>query len=666
MSRPLLKYLSIAILIATYGSTILDLVHFEKILSVFWIFSLVLILLAVICHKDKEWHKKVHPIDLISTIYVIVRFGEKYRLRFLFRPSSDYWTNRSLAFCKITENVVYVMGAALIIAVILNAVTSSYGWGLTRIAKSVYYRVYYSVLYRALRNKLCFRYFKHVATKKNALTVAECELFRKAVERRREYFKAKVISKFYYPIVFRKHAEKKSFMPKWLYNISLVPGDKISLSCSELVPKSRMTEFLVNLTGSNLAIINNSGKRFLRDYYNDDYSREAITSHNKEINEFLSDKNTKKNSVEFHDGCFYRWGSAGTIPIINWRGEKWIAFVYRDIYPKGWNLPLGASECELEKGRPGITAIREMLEELIVVKDNDIREYDTSGQKGFPKRKELYHPLLNSIEGETNFRATKRRFYAKQKEIIDHTCQIEFGEEENSGDKSLECTDWRTTMRIKVNEDNRKVILPKNVSTNCMITVDNFEQGIECVKPVTFTMEDKNVLRMGEVDLLKETWINNPVILIKYSVLQKYFGESAEFQELLDGDTLYSRDDENFGEGLCLKDILNNPDNYHLFGVNMKDREKYQQFLDEELAKFKTRLGREYKQFHAQKMYLSNFVVRNKNFFKTQDGSKKTVIADMGQETNNPAHYLCPAAWKSCYYLFRDIYKGEELQAIGE
>lgn len=665
MSRPVLKYASFVIVVVTYGSTILDIVHFEQLGSLFWISSLVLLLLGVICHKDKEWHKKVHPIDLISTIYVILRFREKYRLRFLFRPSTDYWTERSLAFCRFTEAVVYFLGAALVIAVILNAVTSSYGWGLTRIAKSVCYRVYYSFLYRALRNKLCFRYFKHVVLKKKMLTVAECELFRQAVETRPEYIKDKFFEKSYYPIVFRKHAEKKSFMPKWLYNISLVPGDKIKLSCSNPKEKSRKAEFLVNLTGSNLAIINNSGKRFLRDYYKHKNSREAITSHNKEINEFLSDRNTEKDSVEFYDGCFYRWGSAGTLPIINWRNEKWIAFVYRDIYPKGWNLPLGASECELEKGRPGITAIREMLEELIVVKDSNIREYDTSGQKGFPKRKELYHPLLNSIEGETNFRATKRRFYAKQKEIIDHTCQIEFGDEENSGDNSLECTDWRTTMRIRVNEDNRKVILPKNVSTNCMITVDNFEQGIECVKPVTFTMEDKNVLRMGEVDLLKETWINNPVILIKYSALEQYFGKSAEFQQLLDGGTLYSQNDEDFGEGLCMKSILNDPKNYHLFGVDMKDRDKYQKFLAEEIKKFKTTIGREYKQFQAQNMYLSNFVQRNKEYFGTQDG-KKTIIADLGQEAENPAHYLCPAAWKSCYYLFRDIYKGEELQAIGE
>ena len=662
MERHLMKRASAVIVIITYVSTILDLVHFEKMWSLFWITSGLFLLFGLILHREKEWHKKIRFFDLATTIYVVLRVCQKYRVRFTLLPAKGYTTAIYYSLCRIMEDTVTVLLAAFAIAAVLNAITSSYGWGLTRIAKSIYYRLYYCFLYRALRNRACLWVFGKIVRKKKSLSDAECELFEKAVKGRKKYIAKGKSGWFSYPVVFRKHAVKKSFMPKWLYNISLVPGDKITLSCEDPTARPRKAEFHVDLTGSNLAIINNSGKRFLKETYNDIHAREAITRHNKEINEFLSDKNIDKNAVEFHNDSFYRWGSAGTIPIIEWRGEKWIAFVYRDIYPKGWNLPLGASECELEKSRPGITAIREMLEELIVVKEN-LSEYGRGNLKRHAKRKELYHPLLNSIEGETNYRAAKRNFYAKQKEIIDHTCQIVFDDKE-TGYQSLECSDWRTTMRIKVDDDNRKVILPKNVSTNCMITVDNFEQGIECIKPVRFSMEDGNVLRMGEVDLLEDTWINNPVILIKYEALRKYFVDEDEFKQLLAGDTLYSQDDANFGEGLCLKEILNDPKNYYLFGVNMKDREEYQKYLDGELKKFKTKLSRKYKQFTAQKKYLSNFVRNNKILFTTYGGNK-TKIADLGQ-VPNPAHYLCPAAWKTCYYLFRQIYEGEQLKSIGE
>ena len=665
MSNWFLKCAAAGIVVISYADTIAGIVQYEHIGSFLWILSIVIIIIAIASHKNKERIKKIQVIDLASTIYVIMRANEKYHFKLEFQPAQNYMNVYSIRFAGIVQSVVYNLVAVFAVAIVLNAVLSSYGWGLTRLVKTAYYRIFYSTLYCLLRNKLCYALFRKYAIGKKILSEAECELFRRAVEKRKKYIKNNNIGRFYYPIVFRHHAEKKSFMPKWLYNISLVQGNKIHLDCIGPAQTSRKAEFTVDLTDANLAIINNSGKKFLRDFYSEDAnSRETITRHNKTINYFLSDKNTEKTTVEFHDASFYRWGSAGALPIINWKGTKWIAFVYRDIYPKGWNLPLGASECELEKGRPGITAIRETFEELIVLKEK-IKEYVEYEGMEFPVRKELYHPLLNSIEGEVNFQATKRRFYEKQEEIISHTCQIKFNNEA-TGYNSLECSDNRTTIRIKVNDENRKVILPKNVSTNCLITVDNYEQGIECVKPIRFSMDDDNELRMGEVDLLENKWINNPVILVKYSVLEEYFNNDPEFNESLKSEELYSEKDKVFGEGLSLKSILSKPENYHLFGVNMKDREQYQQFLDKELRKCnKVIYRKKYQNLQAQKEYLSQFVDRNQDFFAEDDGTDTTTIADLGAKAN-PAYYLCPAAWKTCYYFLRNIYKGEVIESAGE
>ena len=121
-----------------------------------------------------------------------------------------------------------------------------------------------------------------------------------------------------------------------------------------------------------------------------------------------------------------------------------------------------------------------------------------------------------------------------------------------------------------------------------------------------------------------------------------------------------------FGEGLSLKSILSKPENYHLFGVNMKDREQYQQFLNKELGKCnKVFYRKKYQNLQAQKEYLSNFVTWNKEFFAEDDKKGTTIIADLGDKVN-PAHYLCPAAWKTCYYFLRNIYKGEVIESAGE
>lgn len=683
MNNWFLKASSFLIIIISYFDSAVNLIQFDKRGLVIAIASFILLLLAVISHGKKGKRCMPQIPDLLATICFLFSIGRKYKLAITILPTPFFAQSfLSREFCYVFNHSIYYLFVGFCIFVVLNAVLGSYGWGITRLTKSSLFRIGYILLYSLLKNELVFRCFKWYMEGKKALSREECDLLRSAVKKRSEYLKimnesrpnisfwGKVNNHFYFPIVFRKHAEKKSFMPKWLYNISLVQGKNISMEWTNRPEFPRKSEFTVNLTDSKLAIINNWGKRFLMDYYHSDDDNDSVSRYNKEINAFLSHSNQDLQKMEFGNHTFYRWGSAGTLPIIEYKKEKWIAFVYRDIYPKGWNLPLGASECELEKGRPGITAIREMLEELVVFTE-PFREYHKSDKTHFPVRRELYHPLLNSIEGETNYQAAQRRFYGKQKEIIAHTCPIEFGEK-TSGRYALICYDSRTTMQIKVQDDNRKFFLPENISTNCIVTVDNFEQGIECIKPVRFQIDDENDLRMGEVDFLDDKWINNPVILIKYGALKKFFTESDEFKELIKDNSVYGKNDPAYGEGISLKSILSNPENYHLFGVQIQDREEYQAELDSKMKKISKNLltrkfyWKEMKHLRVQKDYLKSFVDNNKAFFAMDKQKNEPCIQSSGNGTTIPPHYMCPAAWKSCYYYLSGIYKIEENTSFGE
>ncbi len=62
-----------------------------------------------------------------------------------------------------------------------------------------------------------------------------------------------------------------------------------------------------------------------------------------------------------------RWGGAGALSLVRWRGSDWVPLFFRDIPPVGWNLPLGASGPQDELDDPAAWGTRELLEELLVV-----------------------------------------------------------------------------------------------------------------------------------------------------------------------------------------------------------------------------------------------------------------------------------------------------------
>ena len=75
---------------------------------------------------------------------------------------------------------------------------------------------------------------------------------------------------------------------------------------------------------------------------------------------------------------------------------------------------------------------------------------------------------------------------------------------------------------------------------------------------------------------------------------------------------------------------------------------------------------KEMKHLRVQKDYLKSFVDSNKAFFTMDEQSKEPLIQDPGNGKSVPPYYMCPAAWKSCYYYLSGIYKIEENTSFGE
>jgi hypothetical protein len=62
-----------------------------------------------------------------------------------------------------------------------------------------------------------------------------------------------------------------------------------------------------------------------------------------------------------------RWAAGGVLPLTRWRGRPWVPVFFRDIPPYGWVLPLGATDPDDDLQDPSAFAVREALEELMVV-----------------------------------------------------------------------------------------------------------------------------------------------------------------------------------------------------------------------------------------------------------------------------------------------------------
>ncbi len=646
MRNWVLSRISLIIIVVSYLDSILSIISSSSRWTALMISSIIFTIyksISLFSGKDHKFHFKWSCIDLLTSILFFIRI--KDNVSFSLTYSGILSNNASINLSPYFAYAFIFFSTIIII----NEIMIENGFGLSKFIRTYFLRIKYAYIYFLLSHMP--KPTRSLIKKKYFLTEAESILLCEAAK----WKKSKKVKE--YPVLLRKDAEKRSFIRNWLYNNSIIFGTNIELSKKSDSSVGTRFTVKVNLTESHLSIVNNSGKHFLRREEKNNVRDSDMKNDNERAHSFLSnglDAELTTKSIHLDQNCVYRWGSAGVIPIVKWKNRIWVAFVFRDIYPKGWNFPLGGTENELEKGRPSITAIRELLEELIIT-NNPLREYADGGSVRFSTRRELYHPLLNSISTEINYRASKRIFYKQQEEIINQTCTFRFNDIPDISD-TIDCQNCNTTLDIRVSDNNRVNLLPNSLSTNCLIAVNSYEQAIECIKPIYFCLEDENELRMGEIDYIKEQWINNPVILIDYEKLKILFSKIIEYQ---------SHNSEEFGEGMFIE-FLNDPHNYHIFGLNLDDRKRHIQYLKEKKIELDSSLisffhKKERSRIDAQSDYLETFISENEKHF-TNENTLNTEVPE-----NNPAFYLCPVSWKSLYYYFSGFYGTDHsVKATGE
>lgn len=211
-----------------------------------------------------------------------------------------------------------------------------------------------------------------------------------------------------------------------------------------------------------------------------------------------------------------RWASGGVLPIVDYRGRKYISLFYRDKEPFGWNLFLGSSDrqfdeegklikgVEAEYNNPSAFIAREFEEELLVFEE----EPDFSNDKN----------KIIPISLPYRYDESSERFCEKHIKLRQEYDGLRIVEDDR---KSIHCEFVNTKMELKIVDPKGKARRP---FSNILMCFNLMELGIEAIQVIKFKLGDNNVLLDGEIlSGEQDELVRMPIALISCDFLEKQF-----------------------------------------------------------------------------------------------------------------------------------------------
>lgn len=284
--------------------------------------------------------------------------------------------------------------------------------------------------------------------------------------------------------------------------------------------------------------------------------RSALIKLDQEIHQFLMGNLDKEEFlIDLPSlGIPLRWASGGVLSVVdiykNNKHEKWTPFFFRDINPSGWNIALGASErqfdvngncikpIDYELNKPSQFVYREFLEEMLILEDTP-----TSGASAKFKKFYFDEDLALEQQKVANLFAREhieKRNYEEGLRII---------KEENKtggfGSDVIKVNygfDTRTDL-IVIDRDGNE-----HFTGNVLITFNLLELGIEVIKVLMYSLDERNYILDGEILLRKNgdsELVRMPCALISHKALKRIFSKnnfiphySAGIQPSFSGDSI--------------------------------------------------------------------------------------------------------------------------------
>ncbi len=216
-----------------------------------------------------------------------------------------------------------------------------------------------------------------------------------------------------------------------------------------------------------------------------------------------------------------RWGGAGALATVRWRGDDWVPLLFRDIPPVGWNLPLGASGRRDDPTDPAAWGRRELLEELIVL-------------AGTPEhgRPCVLRPLL--LPGRAPRLALDEAIQASLQTLALRALHDQLPIVPGAP-ASLPGHGWlgrAIPCDVHTTSSDLLVLSEEGAQwrRNLLLAPVPLELGIDVVDILSFAMDDEDTILDGEVlerDDGSLELVRMPVAMLRCSAIQRLFGPAA-------------------------------------------------------------------------------------------------------------------------------------------
>lgn len=314
-------------------------------------------------------------------------------------------------------------------------------------------------------------------------------------------------------VVPARLANKHSIWPHWAFNI------RILLSGVEVDATSSGPVVTVRLSSDDYAIYNNRGKKWLRSHPRAGESYDERRSLTVQFTEALREAESRRDgwSVTIGEGYPLRWSSGGCLPIVEIERERWVAMIFRDLAPIGWNVANGASESINEQVDVARVLRREFREELIVLSED-------------PTRGSNRHPQAVHVRSLLWFGESRRKRYESPGLALRrrHDDLTLVDTQDERVQEAIEVVPQATPWRVRViGTDGRSTWLD-----NTIPSLDAGEHGLEAIQVVAFRLDPKNVLLDGEVLETTNALARRPIALFRLSRLKDIHREAGGLGQL--------------------------------------------------------------------------------------------------------------------------------------
>ncbi|AMQ18169.1 hypothetical protein A0127_02800 [Thermococcus peptonophilus] len=305
------------------------------------------------------------------------------------------------------------------------------------------------------------------------------------------------------------HTDNIWFWPNWAFS-SMLLFTHLKLYS----PGANEWILDVRVPSKGIGIYNNLGRRFIKEYY-----LKRNKEKYEEIKQFyggflskLSSRSTSGKGTPNSENEEYqlsiglrnrplRWVAGGVIPILYYRSKWWFAFPYRDIPPVGLNHFGGLSQDSEERKNPRLMALREFLEEFMV-----LSHPPEFGVEAIRKPIHISGEFHESIKVNRHFKRLQH-FHKTLRETQDGIPILDTDDKDHSGIVELHAVDSPFTVRIDFGGEVKKI-------HDVFFSIDPYELGIEIDFIYWGRLEKNDYILFGEPDPTGSYLIRSPIVLI--------------------------------------------------------------------------------------------------------------------------------------------------------